>query len=80
MSSDKETITVRVNVEIPPEALEAMVRTVRDMAGKDERGRYQVDTADAVGAVISRFLGEKGFSAFAMDPTNYSGVVVEAPG
>ncbi len=80
MSSDKETITVRVNVEIPPEALEAVVRTVRDMAGKDEKGRYQVDTADAVGAILSRFLGEKNFAAFAMDPANYGGVVVEGPG
>lgn len=77
MNSEKETITVRVNVEIPPEALEAVVRTVREMAGKDEKGRYQVDTADAVGAILSRFLGEKDFTAFAQDPANYAGVVVE---
>ncbi len=77
MNSGKETITVRVNVEVAPEALEAIVDAVREMAGKDDRGRYQVDAADAVGALISRFLGEKDFQAYAKDPENYEGGVFE---
>lgn len=76
-ANDKETITVRVNVEIHPQALESIVQNIRNMAGKDENGRCQVDTADAVGAMISRFLGEKDFTGFVKNPKNYEGSVLE---
>ena len=40
-------------------------------AGCDERGRYHVDTADKVSEMISAFLLEKDFEAYAKDPDNY---------
>ena len=77
MSNDKEPIAVRVAVEVSPEALEAVVKTVREMLGRNEKGHYHVDTADAVGAMISRFLGEKDFEGFVKDPENYAGMILE---
>ncbi len=77
MNSEKETITIRVNVEIPPAALETIVGTVREMAGRNVKGHYQVDTADAVGTMISRFLAEKGFEAFVGEPAHYAGLLNE---
>ena len=46
-------------------------RQADTIAGKDEKGRYRVDTADALSDLISRFLQEKDFDAFARNQNNY---------
>lgn len=64
MPQESETLLVQVNVEIDPEALKAIVDGAKQKAGRNEKGYYQVDTAAAVGETISRFLQEKGFTAW----------------
>jgi hypothetical protein len=71
MSDDVDTIEVRANVIMTTESLKAIVDNTKRCAQRDEKGRYQVDTADAVGKMISRFLLENDFEAFAKDESNY---------
>ena len=71
MSTSKETILVRVNVELVTEALQAIVRIAKEITGPDERGIYRVDTADKVGEMISKFLLEKDFESYVQEIDNY---------
>lgn len=71
MSTDKNLITVHVNVEIPTEALQSIVANVKALVGKNDKGHYQVDTADAVGKIIGKFINEHDFIAYAADPAHY---------
>lgn len=71
MSQNSASVRVHVNIEISAASLQAVVANTKQKAGADSRGRYQIDTADALSALISRFLWERDFDAFAGDPTNY---------
>jgi len=64
---------IRVNVvlELKPETIQAVVSNAKRMVGKDEKGRYRVDTADLLGVMISEFLRDRDFEAFVSDPANY---------
>ncbi|MEE4114312.1 MAG: hypothetical protein V2I40_15940, partial [Desulfobacteraceae bacterium] len=62
---------VHVNIELPAASLQAVVANSKKMAGQDENGRYRVDTADTLAALISTFLRVKGFDEFARDVGNY---------
>lgn len=74
MTEPNETITINANIEITPAALQAIVATAKTIAGKNEKGHYQVDTADLVSAMVSRFLLEKNFETFTQDITNYPAI------
>ncbi len=71
MSEPKEMITVRANVEMTAAALQAIVAMAKELAGRDERGIYRVDTADKVGEMISRFLMERDFEGYVKQIENY---------
>jgi hypothetical protein len=73
MNGTKETITVRVNLELAPGAVQAVVERAKSIAGQNEKGHYQVDTADLLEKMISRFLSEKNFEAYATNLENYPG-------
>jgi len=66
-----DTILVHANVEISTESLQAIVETAKLLAGRNEKGVYRVDTADAVSGMISKFLREKDFEAYVKDLHNY---------
>ena len=68
---DKNTLAVSVVVEITPAALQAVVENAKRLAGRNEKGHYNVDTADKVGEMISRFLAQNDFESFVNDPENY---------
>lgn len=70
MTESKETLVVNVNVEITAVALQAIVANAKEIAGRNEKGHYRVDTADKVSQVISRFLLENDFEAYAKDRNN----------
>ncbi|MBW1894102.1 MAG: hypothetical protein JRI91_10470 [Deltaproteobacteria bacterium] len=74
MSGSKETITVHVNVDITPEALQSIVENAKNLAGRNEKGHYKVDTADKVSEMISRFLLENDFESFTQNIENYAGI------
>ncbi len=71
MSESSPLIRVHVNIELSAASLQAVVANSKMKAGTDDKGRYRVDTADALAALISTFLREKGFDAFARDVDNY---------
>jgi len=71
MSENRPLIRVHVNIELSAASLQAVVANSKMKAGTDEKGRYRVDTADALAALISTFLREKGFEAFVRDVDNY---------
>jgi hypothetical protein len=72
MDESIQCIVVRANVELTPEALQAIVQNAKAMTGPDEKGVYRVDTADKVSEMISKFLLEKDFESYAKDPANYT--------
>ena len=73
MSENQDLLSVNANVSITVSTLQAIVANAKKKAGKDERGLYRVDTADAVSDMITKFLLENDFEAYAMDEDNYGG-------
>ena len=73
MTSTSDTVVVNVNATITARALQAIVANAKKNAPVNEKGYYQVDTADKVSEMISRFLLENDFEGFADDPENYTG-------
>jgi len=72
MTGSKEMITVNVNVDLTPEALQSIVDNAKKLVGRNEKGHYKVDTADKVNEMISRFLLEHDFERFAKNIENYT--------
>ena len=71
MSESSPMVRVHVNIELSAASLQAVVTNSKKKAGPDEKGRYRVDTADALASLISTFLREKDFDTFARDVENY---------
>lgn len=71
MSENSPLVRVHVNIELSAASLQTVVANAKKKAGADEQGRYRVDTADALAALISKFLQEKDFDVFARDVENY---------
>jgi hypothetical protein len=71
MTEPGNTIAVRVNIEMTPASLQAIVENAKKIAGTGEKGYYTVDTADKVGEMISLFLLENDFEGFVMNIENY---------
>jgi hypothetical protein len=72
MTNSKDIVRIHVNVETTAGSLEAIVKNTKNIAGRDEKGRYQVDTADKVSEIISRFLVEKDFETYVKNIENYN--------
>ena len=72
MSESKQTVRINAVVEVTTESLQTIVETAKKIVGRNEKGVYRVDTADAVGAMISRFLMENDFELFVKDVNNYN--------
>jgi hypothetical protein len=71
MSESKDMITVHVDVEITAASLQTIVENVKQLAGRNEKGMYRVDTADKVSEMISRFLQNNDFEGFVKHIENY---------
>jgi len=71
MSESKDTMVIRANVEMTTASLQAIVENAKKVAGRDEKGRYRVDTADKVSEMISRFLLENDFESFVKNIDNF---------
>lgn len=67
----KDKLRVNVTLEICAATLQAVVANAKQVAGKDAVGVYRIDTADKLGEMVSRFLDEKDFDAYARDVRNY---------
>lgn len=71
MPDNSPLVRVHVNIELSASALQAVVANAKKKTGSDERGHYRVDTADVLSGLISKFLQQNGFDAFARDTDNY---------
>ena len=71
MSESKGTITINVNIDITPASIATIVENMKQIAGRDEKGIYRIDTADKVSKMISHFLKEKDFENYVKDINNY---------
>ena len=71
MSEAIDTIEIHTNVIMTTQSLKAIVENSKRTSERNEKGHYKLDTADAVGKMISRFLLERDFESFAEDENNY---------
>ena len=65
------TILVNVNLEISTLSLETIVDTAKQIKGRNQKGHFQVETADVVSEIISQFLAEKDFDSYVKEISNY---------
>lgn len=72
MTPSQDTLAVNVVIEMTTASLEAIVENTKRIVGRNEKGHYQIDTADKVGEMVSRFLLENNFEGFVSDPQNYT--------
>ncbi len=70
MTDTSPMVRVHVNIELPASTLQAVVANTKKAAA-GQAGRYPMDTADTLAALISRFLRETKFEEFAGDASNY---------
>ncbi|VEN75398.1 conserved hypothetical protein [Candidatus Desulfarcum epimagneticum] len=70
-NSTQDTVMISANLEITAKSLQNIVGNAKKIVGRNEKGHYRVDTADLTARMISRFLLEKGFEAWAEDIENY---------
>ena len=71
MNEAIDTIEIHTNVIMTTQSLKSIVENSKRMSTRNEKGHYKLDTADAVGKMISRFLLERDFESFAEDQNNY---------
>ncbi|WP_300674369.1 hypothetical protein [Desulfoluna sp.] len=71
MSDQEDLILINANVSITVDTIQAIVANVKKKTGKNEKGIYRVDTADAVSDMITQFLLDHDFESYAMDAENY---------
>jgi len=68
-----DTVVVNANITITTATLQNIVANAKAKAPRNEKGYFQVDTADKVSEMISKFLLENDFEGFVSDPENYAG-------
>jgi hypothetical protein len=66
-----ETITIHARVELNPEVLENIKIRCKEIAKKKNLKMYEVDPADMVGELISKFIRENDITAYSKDIKNY---------
>jgi hypothetical protein len=71
MANRSDTVRVNVTLDISGETLQTIVRTAKEIVGRNEKGHYRIDTADLLEDLLSSFIDENGFDAYAADRENY---------
>jgi len=70
MTDSNDLIKVHANVDITSISLQAIVKNAKELAGRDGKGIYRVDTADVVSEMITNFLSEKDFQSYSQNIDN----------
>ena len=68
---DNNTIVINANIEISTLSLKTIVDNAKQIKGRNAKGHFQVETADVVSEIISRFLAEKDFASYVKETANY---------
>ncbi len=71
MAKSDDMLTINATIDIPAAVLQAVVNNAKQMAGKDEKGVYRVDTHEKLCELISVFLEENNFLDYVQDINNY---------
>ena len=66
-----DTVLINATIEVPAESLQIVVETARQMTGRNQKGHYQVDTAELLNRLLTRFVVAKDFVGFVSDRGNY---------
>jgi len=68
---NSELLSVCVNIDIKTTSLQTVVQQCKELVKPDEKGKYQVDPADVLSVLVSKFLLEKNFDKYIEDKENY---------
>lgn len=71
MSEYSPSVRVHVNIDLSAASIQAVVANSKKRAGANQEGRHQMDTADVLAALISKFLLENDFDAFVQNVDHY---------
>jgi hypothetical protein len=66
-----EYLSIHAHIEIQASVLQSVVACSKKKYGPNQKGNFQIDTAEELNNLISRFLAEKDFASFAADCANY---------
>lgn len=69
--SDDNMLRVHATLDVSAEVVQTVVKMSKKLAGRDEKGRYRVDTADMLSVLISKFLMENDFDRYVEEEGNY---------
>ena len=72
MAESRDSLMVHVNIDIAAEILQTVVQNSKITGGQNERGHANIDPADKLSELISKFLVEKDFDSFVRNLNNYS--------
>jgi len=71
MANRSDTVRVNVTLAVAGETLQTIVRTAKEIVGRNEKGHYRIDTADLLEDLLSNFINENRFDAYVADRENY---------
>lgn len=66
-----ESVKIHARVELDSEVLENVKVRCKEIVKKNNLKMYEVDPADMVGVLISKFLDENDFTNYSRDLKNY---------
>ena len=71
MSESDSMISINATIDIAASTLQTIVENAKQLAGPDAKGIYRVDPAEHVNALVTDFLHQFDFDAYAADITHY---------
>lgn len=71
MANRSDTVRVNVTLDISGETLQTIVRTAKEIVGRNEKGHYRIDTADLLEDLLASFIDENGFDVYVGNRENY---------
>jgi hypothetical protein len=66
-----DKVMINTQIEIAGHTLQQIVSMAKQLQGPDARGHFNIDTADLVSDLISRFLIDGRFDDYVADQRNY---------
>ena len=71
MTTGSNKLSIHINVLISASALQAIVSHTKQMAEKEVKGVFRVDTAEQVSTMVTCFLEKRDFDSYVRDINNY---------
>lgn len=68
-------VVINAKITISGTTLHKIVQMAKSLKGPDAKGHFHLDTADLVSDLISQFIAEQGFDAYAADHRHYEALL-----